>query len=68
MPYVTVPLSWSKSWLRKSGTHKCAAKLKAAIIESHISTGKKNRFFKVFKVPGKKCITTVSKENFKKKK
>jgi hypothetical protein len=26
-------------------------------------TGKKSRFFKVFKVAGKKCITTVSKEN-----
>ena len=31
------------------------------------NTGKKSRFFKVFKVPGKKCITTVSKENFEKK-
>ena len=29
-------------------------------------TGKKNRFFKVFKVAGKKCITTV-KQKIKKK-
>ena len=28
---------------------------------------KKSRFFKVFKLPGKKSITTVSKENFEKK-
>ena len=30
--------------------------------------GKKSLFLKVFKVAGKKCITTVSKENFEKKK
>ena len=31
------------------------------------NTGKKSRVFKVFELPGTKCITTVSKENFKKK-
>ena len=30
-------------------------------------TGKKSRFFKVFKRTWKRCITTVSKENFEKK-
>ena len=30
-------------------------------------TGKKRRFLKDFKVAGKKCITTVSKENNRKK-
>ena len=30
-------------------------------------TGKKSHFFKVFKEPGKKCITMVSKEYFKKR-
>ena len=34
----------------------------------HVLTqGKKAVFFKVFKLPGKKCTTTVSKENFEKK-
>ena len=32
-----------------------------------IDTGKKSCFFKVFKVPGKIFITTVSKKNVKKK-
>ena len=31
-----------------------------------MSTGKKTRFFKVFKVAGKTCITTVSKKSSKK--
>ena len=31
-------------------------------------TGKKNRFFKVFKVAGKKCITAVSKKKRSKNK
>ena len=35
--------------------------------EINSNTGKKSRFFKVFKLPGTKCITTVSKENFEKK-
>ena len=37
------------------------------MIERRQNTGKKRRFFKVFKVAGKIFITTVSKKNVQKK-
>ena len=71
---ITIPdcnnIDWQSSrWVAKGlpvNKQRLFHNFQSAILVIAI-TGKKSRFFKVFKLPGKKSVTTVSKENFKKK-